>query len=107
MMFDETTDISHKSRLTFIFRYIHNGNVREDFFQFLDTRKEILCNNGEDDITEIIEPTVTGVDIGLVVLNTLKNNSFDLNSCVGIATDGCIATTSEQRGAVAEVQKES
>lgn len=73
-MFDETTDISHQSQLTLILRYIHDSEVREDFFQFIELRKDIGHKNDKEDNIEIIEPIVTGVNIGLVVLNILKTN---------------------------------
>lgn len=73
IMFDETTDISHESQLTLILRYnIHNGVIREDFFQFIDLRKEVAYENDEEDNIESIEPIVTEVKIGEVVLNILK-----------------------------------
>lgn len=40
-MFDDTTDISHISQMTLVFRYVSNGGIREDFVRFADCQKEI------------------------------------------------------------------
>lgn len=80
-MFDEINDISHEWQLTLILRYIHNGIVCEDFFQFIDLKKELMYENDGENNIEIIEPIVTGVDIVVEVINILKNNSLDLNNC--------------------------
>lgn len=40
IIFDETTDISHQSPLTFAQRYAYAGEIQEDFVGFLNPRKE-------------------------------------------------------------------
>lgn len=39
MMFDETTDSSHREQMTLIVRYLWKENVREDFITFIDAYK--------------------------------------------------------------------
>lgn len=107
IIFDETTDISHQSQLTFLIRYVHDNIVREDFLQFLDLRKESSEKVIEDQAAgfEDIEPIVSGKDIEQSVLGILKKHSLDPKNCVGIATDGCRVMVSELCGAVAEIKK--
>jgi hypothetical protein len=45
--------------------------------------------------------------LGQLVLKRLKEFGLNLNFCVGIATDGCLVMTSENVGAVKEIQSEA
>jgi len=50
VLFDETTDISHISQLSFALRYVHIENeeikgIREDFIYFVDAREKIAKKN--------------------------------------------------------------
>jgi hypothetical protein len=45
--------------------------------------------------------------LGKLVLKRLKHFGLNLESCVGIATYGCLVMTSEKVGAVQEVQSEA
>lgn len=52
IMFDETTNVSHQSQLTLILRYVHEGNIREDFIQFMNPRDDHHVNEDEDTTLE-------------------------------------------------------
>ena len=36
ILFDETTDISHTTQTSLVFRYVHEWFAREDFVEFID-----------------------------------------------------------------------
>lgn len=36
IIFDETTDISHVSQMSFVLRYVHKGIVKENFIAFIN-----------------------------------------------------------------------
>ncbi|XP_063230714.1 52 kDa repressor of the inhibitor of the protein kinase-like [Bacillus rossius redtenbacheri] len=130
IIFDETTDLSHKSQLSLVLRYVHKGELREDFIGFVDAFQDLervqvkdsgdLCSESktvEDkshQITQIKthmtgnkELSLTGKDLGGIVVRLLKGMGLPLQQCVGIGTDGCSVMLSETRGAVAEIQKEA
>jgi hypothetical protein len=86
VMFDETTDVSTISQLSLGF---------EDFIEFVDVHDLVLENRECEQ-----EPKVTGEILGQLVLKRLKHFGLNLESCVGIATYGCSAMTSEKVGAV-------
>jgi hypothetical protein len=116
IMFDETTDISHQSQLTLILRYVYEGNIREDFIEFINPRDDHNVTEDEDRISEsgstpqpndITEPTVTGVDLAKHVLAMMSSHGLNVENCVGISTDGCSVMTSDVKGAVKEIQKKA
>lgn len=104
-MFDETTDISHISQMTLVFRYVSNGGIREDFVKFADCQKEISQLNKNN--CESSEHRLTGENLGQIVKNCLKQLDFDPLNCVGVTTDGCSVMTSESCGAVATLQSKT
>lgn len=103
-MFDETTDISHVSQMSLVLRYVHQSAVREDFIKFIDIHNKICSIDDNDKEDDSLEIRSTGSNLGLVVLNTLKELNLDPKYCVGITTDGCSVMTSETRGAVVTVK---
>lgn len=103
VMFDETTDVSNKSQLSLIIRYTLDKNIYESFIQFIDARAEMYEDNESNG-----EPKLTGVAIGKIVINSLKNKcNLNLNNCVAITTDGCSTMVSVVRGAVKTVMEET
>ena len=98
--FDETTDLSHKSQMTLLVRFIDGTVSRDDFLGFNDLHD---LNYGTDSTSE---PTLTGEVIGKSVLTILVED-LRLNPlhCVGIGTDGCSVMSSILKGAVVEIQK--
>ncbi|XP_046684997.1 52 kDa repressor of the inhibitor of the protein kinase-like [Homalodisca vitripennis] len=118
IMFDETTDISHKSQLSLVIRYVTSaGQVHESFVGFIDTFDDILetekkQNEAEQDDEQeeerrepATETKLTGEAIGLIVIRMLQKLRLNLDKCIGIATDNCSVMVSELKGAVQEIQK--
>lgn len=106
LMFDETTDNSHISQMTLVFRYVYQKVPREDFVQFLDVYKSVSKFNEEQNALKV-EPRLTGYNLGQIVLKTLRELNLDVKYCIGITTDGCAVMTSESVGAVATIKKEA
>lgn len=113
IIFDETTDLSHTSQMSFILRYVHKGIIKENFIAFIDCHKYAFSSNinndNEDDEVKdinstILEPKLTGELLGKTVISILKELNLNCLNCVGIATDGCSVMTSTIRGAVQCVQ---
>ncbi|CAH1100927.1 unnamed protein product [Psylliodes chrysocephalus] len=131
ILFDETTDVSHLSQLSLTLRYVHDGNIHEDFVSFVDpfeelayakhehdyesdeenwkeTKKLLTAEEKLDGPSTPKELSLTGKAIGQIVLYQLKKKlKLPLEQCLGIGTDGCAVMLSEVRGAVTEVQKEA
>lgn len=109
--FDETVDLAHISQVSLFLRYLWKNAVREDFVGYLDARKatvELSESSSEDEgktSNSILEPTVTGIKLGQMIIRRLQRLGLDLANCVGISTDGCSVNTSEAIGAIQEVQK--
>lgn len=101
IMFDETTDISLISQLSIILRYRKGDKICESFVKFLDLHAEDKAEENE------IEPKMTGIKIGNIVINALKDLDLNLQNCVGITTDGCSTMVSEMRGAVRTIMQEA
>ena len=102
VMFDETTDVSTISQLSLVLTYVFEKKRFEDFVEFVDVHDLVFENREAGQ-----EPKVTGKILGQLVLKRLKHFGLNLESCVGIATDGCSVMTSEKVGAVQEVQSEA
>lgn len=106
IVFDETTDISHKSQMTLVIRYLENKEIKEDFVGFLDCFSQL-----DDSDSEVAsqclhtEQKLTGKVLAELVLVMLKKYGLSLSNCVGIGTDTCSVMLSDQKGAVAELQK--
>lgn len=113
VIFDETTDISNASQITLNIRYVFKDQVLERFIGFIDCHKYIFDKekghlsdiNEEDESVEHSEPKITGELLGETVVNILKDFGFNLDTCVGIGTDGCSVMVSTARGAVQQIQK--
>lgn len=107
IMFDETTDVTHESKLALVLRYVHDGKLCEDFLLFVSLRQASNKSLPESNQETMSEPAVTGQDVGLSVLVILRSHGFNPKNCVEIGTDGGSAMVSEANGAVAEVWKEA
>lgn len=103
IMFDETTDLSHKEQMTLIVRYLWKESVKEDFISFIDAYKSAADLNRE----ELKENKLTGKTLGGIVLKHVKDLGLDLSLCVGIGTDGASVMTSEEAGSVKQIQREA
>lgn len=120
IIFNETLDVSKRSQISLVIRYIDEITIREDFVTFVDAFDEArliqLSNNNKlsddeevnnESCRKIEEISITGKMLGQIVLNQLREMGLNLNKCVGIGTDGCSVMTSEVCGAVAEIIKSS
>lgn len=113
ILFDETTDLAHMQQLSLTLRYLHEGNIREDFIAFIDAHealnKELEKTGTETDPNESIrlEPKLTGERLGKIVLSLINKLALDIKKCVGVGTDSCSVMASEIKGAVSEVLKEA
>ena len=111
IMFDETTDASHTSIMSFVVRYIDTSGeksiVREDFLDFMDTYRTLGNDDSRGGTSPDQEICLTGENLGYLVLAKMKMFSLDLRSCVGIATDGCSVMISNSRGAVNAIKREA
>ncbi|KAK3917526.1 52 kDa repressor of the inhibitor of the protein kinase [Frankliniella fusca] len=122
ILFDETTDVSHKSQLSLVLRYVTADGVYEDFISFVDAfvdldnaKEDGTYDSEEDEWDEALraakndekdrEIKLTGKAIAQIVLRLLNKLGLSLHKCVGIGTDGCSVMTSDLHGAVAEIQK--
>lgn len=103
VMFDETTDSSHRAQITLIVRYFWKDEIREDFIKFIDAYESAAALNGE----EVRENKLNGKTLGEIVLQNMKDLGLDLKLCVGIGTDGASVMTSENAGSVKHIQKEA
>ncbi|KAJ8884965.1 hypothetical protein PR048_011161 [Dryococelus australis] len=91
-IFDETTDVSHRSQLSLSIEYVSKEGVAEDFIEFLNLHKELdnmrLEDAEEVDDEPFFEPKMSGIDQGKIVVTAMTNKGFDPLLCVGIATSG-------------------
>ncbi|XP_050505348.1 52 kDa repressor of the inhibitor of the protein kinase-like [Diabrotica virgifera virgifera] len=103
MMFDETSDLSHKEQITLVVRYLWKDAVREDFITFIDAYNAAADVNGK----ECKENKLSGKTLGEIVLRNVKELGLDLSYCVGIGTDGASVMTSKESGSVTKIQSEA
>lgn len=103
ILFDETTDVSATEQLSLSFRYLHNGQIREDFITFCDAYEEIRSKEACG--SESGERRLTGVNLAHIVEDLCKKFNIDLKYCVGIGTDSCSVMASDSKGAVQELIK--
>jgi hypothetical protein len=111
-MFDETTDVSVISQMSYSVRYLKSGKVFERFISFVNCHKKIYSDENDDDddqnlenISKQIEPKLSGETLETTVINILHDLKLDLNNCIGISTDGCTTMISTIKEAVQHVQK--
>ncbi|XP_071054720.1 52 kDa repressor of the inhibitor of the protein kinase-like [Onthophagus taurus] len=98
IIFDETTDISHKSQMSLIVRYVdENCKICGDFLGFLD------CHQENYDFTH--EPLLTGKILGQTVIAFVNRICLPVHNCVGIGTDTCSVMLSDTKGAVSEIRE--
>jgi hypothetical protein len=112
IMFDETTDVSVISQMSFSIRYLKSGKVFERFISFFNCHKKIYGDENYDDdnqnlenISNQIKPKLSGKILRIKVFNILLDLKLDLNNCIGISTDDCATMISTIKGAVHYVQK--
>lgn len=72
IIFDETTDISHKEQLSLSIRYVLDNRIIEKFLTFVDAYQSIL----DEDIMSSRETKLTGQALGNIVLNILNQFSI-------------------------------
>lgn len=111
IIFDETTDGSHKELMSVSIRYIRKSYVKgkgmvttvcEKFLCYVDCYQAIRS----EDISESGEKRLTGKALGNIVVDLCAKHNLDIkNRCVGVGTDNCAVMASEMKGAVAEIQK--
>lgn len=106
IIFDETTDNSHQSQMTFAIRCVHNGNVYEDFIEFLNPRSEKIPDNSECPYQLVKDSPLTGKILGNLTLQVMEKHSLQKTNCIGVTTDGCSTMVSEVKGAVSRVLQE-
>lgn len=71
IIFDETTDLGHRSQMSLCVRYFDkNFKIREDFVAFLD------CYNELEDTSINNENKLTGLNIAKIVLSFFKKIQF-------------------------------
>lgn len=133
IMFDESTDLSGRSQLSIILRYVDlcskNNQlcIREDFVTFIDAFGELRSkqnlrsteenwddsdcsesgNESEGNKEESGELSLTGIAIGELILKEMKEMKLVLENCVGLGTDGCSVMTGDNSGAVKKIQTEA
>lgn len=100
IIFDETTDISNSSQMTFFVRYVFANKIHEDFLCFLQCHRENYADVGIS-----IEPILSGKILADTVIKAMKDYSLNLKNCIGLGTDGCNVMLGEQKGAVQELKK--
>lgn len=130
VLFDETTDGADLSQLSIVLRYHFEKETREDFVGFLNAfaeleemRAEEQYDSDDEDWTGALrdheadrrqfggdgpekELSLTGKALGRLVVRFIERKlHLPLENCVGVGTDGCSVMMSEERGAVAEIQK--
>lgn len=102
ILFDETTDISHKEQLSLSFRYFYKGNITESFITFCNAYDNIRQEDVSSD-----ERRLTGVALAHLVEDLCYKFNIDLKWCVGIGTDSCSVMASDTKGAVHELSKKA
>ncbi|KAJ8881651.1 hypothetical protein PR048_018137 [Dryococelus australis] len=74
IIFDETTDVSHRSQLS-----LKLDNMR--------------LEDAKVDDEPFFQSKISGIDLGKTVVKAITNKGFDHILCVDIATDGCSMMT--------------
>lgn len=106
IMFDKITDVSNISQLCLLLRYTDCEGIHESFLKFIDIRANYFDTESRSADNE--EPEMTGIQIGELVSQELKNHhNLDPKNMVGTTTDGCAAMISEVRGAVSTTHHEA
>lgn len=93
------------SQMFLVIRYLYQNVIHEDFVQFVDVYESISSVN--EYATSDSEFKATGINLGRIVLKTLKELNLNIKDCIGITTDGCSIMTSEVRGAVVTIQEKA
>ena len=101
IMFDETTDVSGKNILTFVVRYLKNGELTENFLGFFDVHeyaKEFYDDN-------MIEKKLSGKILGQIVQRICSEFGLNLKNCSSVGTDGDSKVISKEKGAVTYIKQ--
>ncbi len=86
---DEVTDVSNKEEWSLVIRYIHDGQIREVFVDFLQVER------------------ITGKFLGNAILKWLRNHSISPADMRGQCYDGASNMSGARSGAKAVVQKDA
>lgn len=101
LIFDETTDASHKEQMSISVRYVHENICREDFLSFIDCYESIRSEDFQGE-----EKRLSGKALAHIVIDFCRKHSLDLEqNCVGVGSDNCAVMASEVKGAVQEICK--
>ena len=98
---DETTDISCREQLSIFVRHVSDeGQLKEDFLGFVDVHDEVFDLNFAN-LTdgEVLEPKVTGKQLGRTIVTAIEKAGLDISACVGQGYDGASMMASDVKGA--------
>ena len=100
VIFDETTDISGLEQISFVLRYYHSptNKIIEQFVGFKD------CF---DELEEGDKLSLTGLNLGKIVIQFIKKIGLDIKFCTSLGTDGCSVMSSVEAGAVATIKTQA
>lgn len=101
LMFDETSDVTGKSIITIVVRFLKNNSIVERFLGFYSVQQL-----GEE-FFESNERSVTGIVLGKVVLKIAAKLGLDLSKCASVGTDGAAVNVSKEKGAVELIKSHS
>ncbi|KAL0159399.1 hypothetical protein M9458_043124 [Cirrhinus mrigala] len=87
LQLDESTDIANLSNLLAFVRYVHNGELQEDFLFC----KPLPAQSTAQAIFDILNAFIV-------------SNGIDWSKCVGLSTDGARAMVGHRNGVVARVK---
>ncbi|XP_039298901.1 52 kDa repressor of the inhibitor of the protein kinase-like [Nilaparvata lugens] len=111
IMFDETSDISQRAQVSIVLRYVHfekEFEIREDFITFIDAFEDMKeadeDNLGDERSNSEVEMSISGKNLGAIILRKIDDLKLPFDKCIGIGTDGCSVMLSDN-GAVKEIQK--
>ena len=96
IIFDETTDLAKIEQMSIVVRYVDETNsIREDFLGFQDCFKSLQ----EQNVQENSELSLTGENLGLLVVKAITSLGLSMKNVVGIGTDGAAVMSSLTCGA--------
>ena len=85
IIFDEKTDLAKIEQMSIVVRYVDETNsIREDFLGFQDCFKSLQ----EQNVQENSELSLTGENLGLLVVKAITSLGLSMKNVVGIGTHG-------------------
>lgn len=133
ILFDEASDVSGKSQISLVLRYVSPDAksglpcIKEDFVTFIDAFGELVAsrerkNSPDDEGNDMDEDSLgdssndaqsdhdeelllTGIALSEIVLKEMRDMNLNLKTCVGIGTDGCSVMLGENNGAVKKIKE--